>query len=51
MLPEIAKEVLARSSEAVVLVDAHGKIMFVNGSAEKLFDYAAPDLLVVTSRS
>ena len=45
LLPEIATEVLAHSTDAVVLVDAQGKILFVNKQAERLFDYAADDLV------
>ena len=38
--PKIASKILKSTTEAIVVVDASGKIVFVNKQAERLFGYA-----------
>jgi protein-histidine pros-kinase len=43
--PKIARKVLKSATEAIVVVDGAGQIVFLNEQAEKLFGYDARELL------
>ncbi|MDH4049597.1 MAG: PAS domain S-box protein, partial [Gammaproteobacteria bacterium] len=43
--PQAAQEILKSSTEAIVVVDNDGKIVFVNRQAELLFGYASDEML------
>ena len=43
--PKIASRILKSTTEAIVVVDASGKIVFVNKQAERLFGYSAKEIL------
>ena len=43
--PEVTAEILSSSSDAIVVVDQTGKIVFVNKQAEALFGYDAAELV------
>jgi PAS domain S-box-containing protein len=42
---EVATELLQASSEATIVADADGRIVFVNREAEILFGYGADEML------
>lgn len=43
--PKIASKILKSTTEAIVVVDAAGKIVFLNKQAERLFGYVAKEVL------
>lgn len=43
--PKIAAKILKSTTEAIVVVDSAGKIVFANKQAERLFDYDAKEMI------